>query len=980
MEPNLFKYIWRHSKRDQRVILVIVVVSLLVYFVSLDLPKRIINDAIQGNAFQTQIKPDGCVEVPEGTAATTNAPGQAATSQAATSAASPAGTTSAAGTAPAQPAVSNPAAASGQPACPPRSEWATKSDPEKVAQFLKLKVPLPDFLGGPIILFNGIALHQVQYLFALCFSYLFFVVLNGWMKQLVNTEKGRLGERMLRRLRFELFDRVLQFPLLHFRKVKQAEIATMIKDEVEPLGGFIGDAFITPAYLGGMALTALFFVFMQNLYMGLITISMLLVQFILIPRLRVKILQLGKQRQITARQLAGRIAESVDGAIEIHANDTSNYERADISSRLGKIFQIRFDLYKRKFLVKYINNMLAQTTPFLYFVIGGYFALKGQFDVGTLFAAINAYKDLPSPIKELIDWDQQRQDVQIKYDQVIEQFTPPGMLEPDLQRIDGENSIDPAPLTIERVTYIDESGAPLVEDVSIDLVPTEHVALVGANNSGKEALAGLMARLVRPTSGKIRYGTRDLGELPESVTGRRFAYLGDETYLLPVSLEDNLLYGLKHRPVREAVYEGAQLVAHERRLYETRRAGNPTLDIHADWIDYEGAGVADRAELEVRLRELLATVEFEEDVYQFGLRGRVNPKSHVGLAEEFLKARAAVRARLAEPQLAALVEPFDPARYNRNMTVAENVLFGTALDAVFAPEALATSAHLSGVLSAAQITGDLIALGQQIATTMVELFADLPAGHPFFEQFSFISAEDLPLFQQLITRLQRTGLEAATPEDKRRLIALTFPYIEARHRLGLIDTVLEDKLLKARSLFRDLLPKDQAESIEFYDPDRYNAAATVQDNILFGRLVYGQAQAAQKVGAVLSEVIDSLALRPQVIAVGLTFNVGAAGKKLSFAQRQKAGLIRALLKRPQLVILNNTISAFDEASQRRLLAGIRQNIKDATLVFVTHTAALARNFDRVVVMLNGRIAEAGKPADLDRPNSKFQALLGAPEG
>ncbi|WP_374653368.1 ABC transporter transmembrane domain-containing protein [Dongia sp.] len=904
MEPNLFKYIWRHSKRDQRVILVIVVISLLVYFVSLDLPKRIINDAIQGNAFKTS----------------------------------------------------------------------------ETASFLKVELPIPDFLGGPVTLFDGIPLPQVEYLFALCFSYLFFVVLNGWMKQLVNTEKGRLGERMLRRLRFELFDRVLQFPLLHFRKVKQAEIATMIKDEVEPLGGFIGDAFITPAYLGGMALTALFFVFIQNFYMGLITISMLLVQFILIPRLRVKILQLGKQRQITARQLAGRIAESVDGAIEIHANDTSNFERADIANRLGKIFQIRFELYKRKFLVKYINNMLAQTTPFLYFVIGGYFALKGQFDVGTLFAAINAYKDLPSPIKELIDWDQQRQDVQIKYDQVIEQFTPPGMLDPRLQQLDGENGIDPAPLSIERVTYIDESGAPLVEDVSLDLAPGEHVAFVGANNSGKEALAGLMARLVRPTSGKIRYGLRDLAELPETITGRRFAYLGDETYLLPVSLEENLLYGLKHRPMREATYDAAHLAAHERRLYETRRAGNPTYDVNADWIDYEGAGVTDRPALEVRLRELLVAVEFEDDVYQFGLRGRIDPKNHNGLAEEFLKARAAVRERLAEPQLASLVEPFDPARYNRNMTVAENVLFGTALDAAFAPEALATNAHLSAGLSAAGITGDLIALGQQIATTMVELFADLPAGHPFFEQFSFISAEDLPLFQQLITRLQRTGLDAANAEDKRRLIALTFPYIEARHRLGLIDDTLEGKLLKARSLFRETLPKSLSASIEFYDPARYNTAATVQDNILFGRLVYGQAQAAQKIGAVLSEVIDGLALRPQVIAVGLTFNVGAAGKKLSFAQRQKAGLVRALAKRPQLVILNNTISAFDEASQRRLLAGLRQDLKDAALIFVTHTAALGRNFDRVVVMAGGRIVESGKPTELDRPNSKFQALLAAPEG
>jgi putative ABC transport system ATP-binding protein len=903
MEPKLFKYIWRHSWRDQIPILLVVVVSYVVYLISLDLPKRIVNDAIQGGAFKN----------------------------------------------------SNEAA------------------------FLKVTLPLPDFLGGPISIFSGFSLDQFQYLFALCFSYLFFVVLNGWLKQTVNTEKGRLGERMLRRLRFELFDRILQFPLLQFRKVKQAEIATMIKDEVEPLGGFIGDAFITPAYLGGLAGIALLFIFMQNVSMGFVTIGMLAVQIVVIPKLRVKILMLGKQRQITARQLAGRIAESVDGAIEIHANDTSNYERADIIHRLGRIFQIRFELYQRKFFVKYINNMMAQTTPFLYFVIGGYYALKGEFDVGTLLAVISAYKDLPSPIKELIDWDQQRQDVQIKYDQVIEQFTPPGMMDPRLQHIENENAIDPAPIKLERVTYHDESGAVLAEDISLEIPPGEHIAIVGSNNSGKEALAALMARLLRPLSGNIRYGERDLLELPESITGRRFAYLGDETYLLPVSLEENLLYSLKHRPLREAVYEGADLAAFERRLYETKRAGNPTLDYFADWIDYEGAGVVDRAALEERVRALLITVEFEEDVYQFGLRGRIESKIHNGLTEQFLEARAAVRARLAEPQLASLVEPFDPEHYNRNMTVAENILFGTALDATFAPDALATNTHLSGVLSAADVTGDLIALGQQIASTMVELFADLPAGHPFFEQFSFISAEDLPHFQQLVTRLQRTGVDAATAEDKRRLVALTFPYIEARHRLGLIDDALEEKLLKARKLFRELLPKAQNEAIEFYDPDRYNAAATVQDNILFGRLVYGQAQAAQKVGAVLSEVIDSLKLRPQVIAVGLTFNVGAAGKKLSFAQRQKAGLIRALLKRPQLVILNNTLSAFDEASQRRLLVGIREDLKGAAMVFITHTAALARSFDRVVVMQNARIVETGKPAELDRANSKFQALLGAPD-
>ena len=59
---------------------------------------------------------------------------------------------------------------------------------------------------------------------------------------------------------------------------------------------------------------------------------------------------LAKQRQLGARQLSGRIAEVADGVVEVHAHDTSNYERAEISSRLGSIFRIRFEFYQRKFM------------------------------------------------------------------------------------------------------------------------------------------------------------------------------------------------------------------------------------------------------------------------------------------------------------------------------------------------------------------------------------------------------------------------------------------------------------------------------------------------------------------------------------------------------------------------------------------------------------------------------------------------------
>src|SRR5689334_20052203 len=290
------------------------------------------------------------------------------------------------------------------------------------------------FKHADSVTFLGVELTRIPYLFALSAVFLALIVLNGWLKFQINTMKGWMGERMLRRLRYALFDYILRFPLARFRRLKAAEMATMIKDEVEPLGGFIGEAIITPLFLGGQALTAMAFILYQHVLLGMVALAVVLVQAIVIPRLRRRLLVLGRERQLTARALAGRIAECVDGIAEIHANDTSNYERADISARLGRIFRIRFELYQRKFLVKFLNNFLSQVTPFLFYTVGGYLVIAGKLDIGALVAVIAAYKDLPGPVKELIDWDQQRLDVEIKYQQVVEVFTAEQVAPPEIHQ------------------------------------------------------------------------------------------------------------------------------------------------------------------------------------------------------------------------------------------------------------------------------------------------------------------------------------------------------------------------------------------------------------------------------------------------------------------------------------------------------------------------------------------------------------------
>jgi putative ABC transport system ATP-binding protein len=889
MEPNLFKYILKNSRREQMAILAVVVVSLFFYYASLDLPKTIVN------------------------------------------------------------AITN-----------------LTRHPDRTTTFMHIEFGLPGFLGGSsVVLFDGFRFGRVGYLVAICLLFLVFVVINNWFKVYINTAKGRMGERMLRRLRFDLFDRVLRFPQLYFRKVKQAEIATMIKDEVEPLGGFIGDAFIQPAFLGGYAATALYFMLLQSVWLGMVAVAILVVQAVVIPKLRKKILVLGRQRQLTARALAGRIAECVDGSVEIHTHDTSNYERADIVDRLATIYSIRFDLYQRKFAVKGLNNFLAQVTPFTFYLLGGLLAFAGKVDLGIIVAVINAYKDLPGPVKELIDWDQQRQDVQIKYEQVVEQFEPEGMLPPKLQALP-EGLIEPlsGDIALNGALVVDDNGVKLLDSVSATLPEEEHVALLGGPGSGVDTLMLALARLVPLAAGNITVGGRNLAILPEAVTGRSFGYAGPEAYLFPVSVRDNLLYGLKHAPRRPAAYDEA--AQRERALSEreTRRAGSPVLDIRADWLDLEAAGAADAAELDLRIIEILGVVELEDDVYQLGLRGALDPATQGELAERLVAARSALRERLAEPALATLVEPFDVGRYNKNMSVAENLLFGTPVGPALQPDRIAANAYVHKVLAESGLSDTLADVGRRIAETMVELFADLPPGHPFFEQFSFISAEDLPEYRALLGRLGKVSVGSLAPADRDRLWALTFPYIEARHRLGLIDADLEAHLLDARHAFAAGLPPELAGAVEFYDVARYLGAAAVQDNILFGRLVYGQAQAGMRIGRVIREVLDGLGLRPAVLRVGLEYQSGIAGKRLTAAQRQKIGLARALLKRPQYLIVNEATALLDAPTQSRILDNVLAARRGRSMLWVVRHADDATRFDRLLVLKDGRIAEQGRPGEL----------------
>ena len=234
----------------------------------------------------------------------------------------------------------------------------------------------------------------------------------------------------------------------------------------------------------------------------------------------------------------------------------------------------------------------------------------------------------------------------------------------------------PAPegvLRVSGLTLAGEAGTKLIDGVSFEVGLDQHVAILGSHAAGAGELTQMMARLIVPSSGRVEVGGVDVTRAPESVTGRALAYVGPAAYLFPVSVRDNLLYGLRHYPLREASYEGEALKEYQFQAREEKRTDSTQLDFNADWTDYAAAGATGPEDIDARIVEILKTVELEETIFELGLRSAVDAGQSSGPGgERAARARGdarapcrarhggaggAVRRRQVQPQCHAGGEP-----------------------------------------------------------------------------------------------------------------------------------------------------------------------------------------------------------------------------------------------------------------------------------------------------------------------------------
>jgi putative ABC transport system ATP-binding protein len=786
----------------------------------------------------------------------------------------------------------------------------------------------------------------------LCGAFLGAVLASGALKYVRQNVEGLISERMLRNLRSELYDRILRFPLPHFRNTSTGQLVAMILGEVEDLGSFFGEAFSVPAFQGSMLIGTLAFMVWQNPWMAVAALALFPVQLYFVRKLQRRVTQLARERVRMVRGLSDNIQESVGGIQEIVANDTVAYESTGFRRRLQRIFEVRLKIYNLKYLVKWINNFLEKFGQFALLLIGGYLIIQypGSFDVGGLVAFLQAYNQLNEPWRELINHFQLRENARVKYEQVIANFDPPG-LRPEFAL--EERLPEPLPeLTgrydLRNATVHLDSSVRALDQLQLAVPAQHHVAVVGTSGSGKTTLTLVLARLYGYT-GTVLLDETELIELPPGVAGRQIAFAGTESRLFTGTVYENLIYGLRHH-----------------------RSGIPADD--AEWLDLAAAGAADAVALVGSVLETVRVVGLDDDLFGLGLRSTVDAAARPAIAERILGARRLVAERFEGEGREAVVEFFDRERFAHYATIGENILFGHSPRAELALDRLAESPHFRQVIADADLRDDLLRLGVEIAREMVEIFRDISPDNELFANFSLITAAELPEYARLVARLERSTAEALPAADQQRLIALSLRLIPARHRLGTIEEPFRAKIVAARHRFAEILPEHLREGFAQYDRERFFAGGTLLENILFGKVVATSSLAVKKVNAIVEEVIVANGLRDVILEAGLEYPVGLMGGRLSPAQRQKVVLARALLKRPQILILDQAVSALEPDKRSEVHQRLTTAMKGRTIVAVVERLDLARYYDQVVVLDAGKVVQAGTYAELASREGVFRHL------
>jgi ATP-binding cassette, subfamily B, bacterial len=154
----------------------------------------------------------------------------------------------------------------------------------------------------------------------------------------------------------------------------------------------------------------------------------------------------------------------------------------------------------------------------------------------------------------------------------------------------------------------------------------------------------------------------------------------------------------------------------------------------------------------------------------------------------------------------------------------------------------------------------------------------------------------------------------------------------------------------------------------FEDPTLFSAS--VRENVAFGVQDATEEQIVAALDAAQAEFISDLPW-------GLDTRIGEQGMALSGGQRQRVALARAILARPQVLLLDDPLSALDVHTEAKVTAALAEVLTTSTALIVAHRPSTVLLADRVALLANGVIAVVGTHSELLATEQRYRDLMSA---
>jgi ATP-binding cassette subfamily B protein len=328
--------------------------------------------------------------------------------------------------------------------------------------------------------------------------------------------------------------------------------------------------------------------------------------------------------------------------------------------------------------------------------------------------------------------------------------------------------------------------------------------------------------------------------------------------------------------------------------------------------------------------------------------------------------------------------------YEKNMAVAK-------IDALFEPtiEILVGSAYIIGlgygsllVFQSAITLGDLVSFNVYLGMLIWPMFAVgelinvLQRGNASLDRVNKIlrykpdvRTKEQPIHVESLDDIHFKDVSFSYPMTKKNQLSIKNLRVKRGETIGVVGKTGAGKTTLFKLILREYanmqgeitfsgIPHEELDLkqlrgwIGYVPQDQMMFSKTIRENIQFGKDAASDKDIYRVMG--LAHFLDDMKHLPQ----GLETEVGESGVTLSGGQKQRVALARAFIKEPEILVLDDSMSAVDGKTEANIINHLRKERQNKTTFIAAHRLSAVIHADHIIVLENGHIVEEGTHEEL----------------